>query len=162
MNALLLALLLCPTSVPKLVQLDEGCPAPITGVLYTPQYHKDTVDNFKKNKAELGVYRLRVPQLLEQHQKALERIGKSLARAEAKLEDAEDDSAELMRQNAKLSRRVDDAPSNRWSWAGLGAGGAIAGYLVPLVPGVRLTEIQEAAVVLVGAGIGVFVAWLYD
>jgi hypothetical protein len=153
MNALLLVgALLCPTAVPKLVALPEGCPAPLSGVLYTPEYHKGVVDAFKGNKAELDLLRTKVPEL---------RL--VLQEAKGALVAARNDLDALSAENKRLdqvARSLGTRPDNRWSWAAIGAGGAVLGALVPLFTNTQ--EPQALGLVVLGGAVGVLVGWLAD
>jgi hypothetical protein len=148
MTAFLLLALLCPTTIPKLASLPEGCPAPISGVLYTPEYHKDVVDVFKQNKAELDLLRTKVPEL---------RL--VLADARTALVAAQNDLEALSASNRAL-QQLESRPDNRWSWAAVGAGGAALGALVPLFVDTR--EPQALGFVVLGGALGVLVGWISD
>lgn len=154
MLGLLLSLLLCPSVLVdgKLVQLPEGCPAPITGALYSLEYHKQVVDRIRGDKAELVLR----SKLLEDAREALVASTVELKRSKEGREECE----ATAQSQGRLIATLDERPENRWTWAGVGAAGAAVGSVVCLF--LPTTDAQDVGCVVLGGALGAFAGWLAD
>jgi len=147
-------LLLCPTALVqgKLVKLPKDCPAPVEGALYSVEYHKAVVDQVKADKAELALRST----LLADAREALNGSTSALARAKEGRKECEANAQTQERLLATLA----DRPESRWTWAGVGAGGAVLGAVVCLF--IPTTDAQEVGCVVLGGALGVLTGWLAD
>lgn len=154
MLGLMLSLFLCPTVLVdgKLVRLPEGCPAPVTGALYSLEYHKRVVDRVRGDEAELALR----SSLLEDAREALAASTTELKRAKEGREECE----ATVQSQGRLITSLDDRPENRWTWAGVGAAGAVVGSVVCLF--LPTTDAQDVGCTVLGGALGAFVGWLAD